>query len=254
MLFSIAFIGMLSVEAQVKRVTGTVTSSEDGSPIPGVSVVVKGTTLGTITNIDGNYQMEVPEDAQTLIFSFVGMRMVEKPIDGTTVDVVMEPDVIGVDEVMVVAYGTARKESFTGSASTVESDKLEKIQTSSISKALQGLSAGVQVTSGSGQPGTNATIRIRGISTFGNANPLIVLDGFPYDGNLNSIATEDIESMTILKDASATALYGSRAANGVIMITTKKGREGRAVLEVNARYGLSTRAVPEYDRVNVPQY
>lgn len=254
LLIGIAMVGVLMVEAQVKSISGTVTSSEDGAGIPGVSVVVKGTTIGTITNIDGYYQINVPEDAEMLVFSFVGMKTQELPIEGSVVDASLNPDVIGVDEVMVVAYGTAKKESFTGSASTVKSENLEKIQTSSISKALQGMSAGVTVTSGSGQPGANATIRIRGISTFGDASPLIVVDGFPFDGNINSITTDDIESMTILKDASATALYGSRAANGVIMITTKKGRQGTSNLEVKASYGFNSRAIQEYDRVNVPQY
>lgn len=255
MLLGIAMLGVLMVEAQVVNITGTVTSSDDGLPIPGVSVVVKGTTIGTVTNLDGVYNLNVPEeDGQVLVFSFVGMKTQEVPVSGSKVDAVLSPDVIGVDEVMVVAYGTAKKESFTGSASTVKSENLEKIQTSSISKALQGMSAGVTVTSGSGQPGANATIRIRGISTFGDADPLIVVDGFPFDGNLNSITTDDIESMTILKDASATALYGSRAANGVIMITTKKGRQGTSNLEVKASYGFNSRAIEEYDRVNVPQY
>jgi len=254
LLIGIAIFGVLMVEAQVKSISGIVTSSEDGTGIPGVSVIVKGTTIGTVTNIDGYYQINVPEDAEMLVFSFVGMKTQELPIEGSVVDATLNPDVIGVDEVMVVAYGTAKKESFTGSASTVKSENLEKIQTSSITKALQGMSAGVTVTSGSGQPGANATIRIRGISTFGDADPLIVVDGFPFDGNINSITTEDIESMTILKDASATALYGSRAANGVIMITTKKGRQGTSNFEVKASYGFNSRAIEEYDRVNVPQY
>ncbi len=253
-LLAMAFISMQVVNAQVRRINGTVTSSADGSTIPGVSVVVKGTSIGTITNLDGSYQLDVPQDATTITFSFVGMRTLDMPITGNTVNAILDADIIGVDEVLVVAYGTVRKESFTGSASTVSSEKLEKLQTSSISKALQGMAAGVQVTSGLGQPGENAAIRIRGISTFGDASPLIVVDGFPYQGNLNTIPTNDIGSMTILKDASATALYGSRAANGVIIITTKKGAEGTSKLEVKANYGLSDRAFPDYERVNVPQW
>ncbi|NQU87964.1 MAG: TonB-dependent receptor [Mariniphaga sp.] len=254
LLFGIAMFAMQVVNAQVSRVTGTVTSADDGSTIPGVSIVVKGTTIGTITSLDGTYSIDVPEDAANLEFSFVGMKTVIAPISGSVIDANMEADVIGVDEVMVVAYGTAKKESFTGSASVVKSDQLEKIQTSSITKALQGLSAGVQVTSGSGQPGENATIRIRGIGSFQNNDPLIVVDGFPYDGNLNSISTEDVESITVLKDAAATALYGSRASSGVIIITTKKGQKGTSNLQVRATFGITDRAIPEYDRVNVPQY
>jgi hypothetical protein len=175
MLLSIAFVGMLTVEAQVKRVTGTITSAEDGNGIPGVSVVVKGTTLGTITNIDGEYQIDVPNDAETLIFSFVGMRTVERAIVGSVINVQMETESIGVDEVMVVAYGTTRKSSFTGSASTIKGEKLAQIQSSNISKSLEGNIAGVQIATNSGQPGDAASIIVRGIGSISAGSNRLLL-------------------------------------------------------------------------------
>ncbi len=242
------------VEAQVRNISGVVTSLDDGSVVSGVSVVVKGTTIGTITNIEGRYSLNIPEDAGTLVFSFVGMITQELSISGLTLNVVLSPKAFDLDEVIAVAYGKVSKESFTGSASVIKSDDLEKLHISSISKAIQGMAAGVMVANSSGQPGTNADIRIRGINTFGNAEPLIVVDGFPFEGNINSITTNDVEFMTILKDASATALYGSRAANGVIMITTKKGRQGATLFEVNASFGINSRAIEEYDRLGVAEY
>ena len=157
--------GITLVQAQTVRITGTVTSSEDGMPMPGVSVVVMGTTIGATTNADGKYELAVPASAQTLTFSFVGYETQDVAVAGRSViDVVMKPESKQIEEVVVVApYGTFKKESFTGSASTVKTEKLKEIQTSNITKALEGLSSGIQVTSGLGQPGTTATIRIRGI-------------------------------------------------------------------------------------------
>jgi TonB-linked SusC/RagA family outer membrane protein len=248
MLLSIAFFGMLTVEAQVKRVTGTVVSAEDGSGIPGVSVVVKGTTLGTITNIDGEYQIDVPNDAETLLFSFVGMRTEELTIDGSVINVQMEAEMVGVDEVMVVAYGTTKKSSFTGSASTLKGEKLAQIQSSNISKSLEGNIAGVQIATNSGQPGDAASIIVRGLGSISASRaPLIVMDGVPYEGSLNSISPQDIETLTVLKDAAANSMYGARGSNGVILITTKKGEAGRTRVDFDAKYGMNTRAVPTYD-------
>ncbi|MGM0621626.1 MAG: SusC/RagA family TonB-linked outer membrane protein [Bacteroidota bacterium] len=254
MLFSIAFAGLQVINAQPRRISGSVTNSEDNTPIPGVSVVVKGTTLGTITDTDGEYVLTVPGEARTLIFSFVGMQVMEVPIQQTTVDVVMEPDVIGVDEVMVVAYGTATKESFTGSASKVEGEKLAGKNTSEITKALAGEVAGVQVINSSGQPGTTASLRIRG---FGSVNasrePLYIVDGIPFNGNLASIDPADIESTTVLKDASATAIYGARGANGVVVIATKKGEKNKQVIDVDLNYGINLRLIPLYNVIDSPE-
>ncbi|MBW6537337.1 MAG: SusC/RagA family TonB-linked outer membrane protein [Mariniphaga sp.] len=249
-----AWFNIIIVNAQVVRISGVVTDSEQGNPISGVSVVVKGSTLGTVTNQDGYYQLNLSENAQTLVFSFIGMKTQEFPVEGSVLNVVLEPDVVGVDEVVVVAYGTSLKEQFTGSVSSVDDVQLERFQTADFTKALQGLSSGVLTTSGNGQPGEEAEIRIRGFSSFGDASPLIVLDGFPYDGNLSSVPLSEIASISILKDASATALYGSRAASGVIIITTKSGLPGTSELNLRVRYGISNRAVPDYNRVTVPEY
>ena len=230
-MFGILIAGMQLVSAQVKSISGTVTSAEDGTGIPGVSVVVKGTTIGTVTNIDGNYQLEVPADAKTMVFSFVGMKTAEVPISGTEVNAELEADFIGVDEVMVVAYGEATKETFTGSATEIKSDELEKRMVSNVSNALSGIAAGVQSASSSGQPGSSASIRIRGMGSMSASSaPLYVVDGVPYDGDISAISSQDIASITILKDAASNALYGARGANGVILITTKKGRTGKAVI------------------------
>lgn len=254
LVLSLFWLNLGIVYAQVHKVSGEVTSVEKGAPVAGVSVVVKGTTVGTVTNQEGFYQLYLPENAKSLVFSYIGMKTVEVTVSGSTLNVALKPDVVGVDEVVIVAYGSMPKERFTGSVSTVRSNELEQFQTAGFSKALQGLSAGVLTTNGNGQPGEEAEIRIRGFNTFGDAGPLVVLDGFPYDGNLSSIPLSEIESLTILKDASATALYGSRAANGVIIVTTKAGLPGTSELRLQLRYGISDRAIPEYERVSVPEY
>jgi TonB-linked SusC/RagA family outer membrane protein len=251
----VLFTGISTVIAQTKQISGKVTSAEDGSPIPGVSVSVKGTTTGTITNADGVFFLTVPEN-QVLSFSFVGMKTVEVPVtESNTYDVVLYSDIIGVGEVMVVAYGTAKKESFTGSAEVINNAALEKRPVSNISKAIEGQVAGVQATSGSGQPGEGANIVIRGFGSINSSNnPLYVVDGIPFDGDLNSINPGDIESMTILKDASAGALYGSRGANGVVVITTKKGKDEKLTVEFKASYGLSKRAIKPYKTLSTADF
>ena len=249
------FVGLITLFAQTRQITGTVTSALDRAPIPGATVMVKGTTVGTVTNVDGKYTLTVPEVNETIVFSFVGMKTKEVEITGTVVDVVLESDVIGVDEVMVVAYGTAKKESFTGSASVVGNEQLEKRQVANISKAIEGQVAGVQTTSGSGQPGEGASVIIRGFGSINSENtPLYVVDGVPFDGELNAINPGDIESMTILKDASAGALYGSRGANGVVLITTKKGKAQKLSVEVKASYGMASRAIKPYETLGTADF
>jgi len=244
------------VMAQTVQISGTVTAQEDGSPIPGANVTVKGATIGTITGPDGRYQISVPASATTLVYSFIGMVEQELQIGGrTTIDVALETDVVSVDEVVVIAYGTSTRASYTGSADVVKADQIAKIQTASAAKALEGVAAGVQVTGGIGQPGSSANIRIRGIgSVNASSSPLYVVDGAPFDGNLNSINTNDIESISVLKDATSAALYGARGANGVIIITTKKGVPGRSNINFKATIGAVSRAIPEYDRVGVKEY
>ena len=187
--------------------------------------------------------------AKTLQVSFVGMQTQEVTIK-PSVRIVLVPDAQVLDEVMVVAYGTAKKSSFTGSAATIKSEKIAARQTSNVTNALTGQVAGVQTTSNTGQPGKDATIRIRGIGSISASNkPLYVVDGVPYDGEISAISTSDIESMTVLKDAASNALYGARGANGVILITTKKGKSGDARVNFDAKWGVNKRGIPSYDRV-----
>ena len=242
------------VNAQVKRISGVVTSADNNFPVSGASVLVRGTTLGTVTNHNGFYQLNLPDDAQSIVFSFIGMKTLEVSVNDSILNVSMETDHVGVDEIVVVAYGTAVKDNYTGSLSSIDDVQFRRFRTTGFTKALQGLASGVITTSGSGQPGEDAEIRIRGFSTFGDASPLVVLDGFPYDGNLSAIPLADMASVSILKDAPATALYGSRAASGVIIITTKSGQTGTSRLNLSANFGLSNRAIPDYDRVSVPEY
>lgn len=256
MIFVLALTTTALSLGQTVQISGTVTSGDDGTTIPGVTIFVKGTTVGTASDDEGHYVLNVPENSQTLVFSFVGFKTQEVPIEGKKkIDVVMETDLLQVDEVLVVAYGTTKKEAFTGSASSVKVDKLAEVQVSNVTKALEGLSSGIQVISGSGQPGTTTSVRIRGIGSINASTaPLYVVDGFPFDGDLNSIPQNDIATCVVLKDASATALYGSRAANGVIVITTKKGRTNENKLNFTASLGMNVRGIPEYDRVSVPEY
>ncbi|MCK5137690.1 MAG: TonB-dependent receptor [Bacteroidales bacterium] len=253
-----AFFVLLSaaLQAQGVLITGTVTGADDGSPLPGVSVVVQGTTIGTVTDFEGKYSITVPEASNLLVYSFVGMRTAAVSIDGRSViDVILEIDAVGIDEVMVVAYGTAKKSSFTGSAENIGSDKIENIQATSISKLLEGATAGIQTTSSSGQPGSDANIRIRGVGSINaSSSPLYVVDGVPYKGNLNSINTDDIASITVLKDAAAAALYGSRGANGVIVVTTKRGSSSKMTVQLKVRNAWTSRAMKEYPRLNEQEY
>ena len=255
-LFSLLLLAGSFAMAQTVVITGTVTSEEDGAEITGVNVSVKGTTIGAITGTDGKYRLTVPQNATTLVFSFVGMADKEELINGrTTIDVSMISELVSVDEVVVIAYGTSTRASYTGSADMVKADQIVKIQTASPVKALEGVAAGVQVTGGIGQPGSSANIRIRGIgSVNASSSPLYIVDGAPFDGNLNSINTNDIESISVLKDATSAALYGARGANGVIIITTKKGIPGQSTINFKATVGQVSRAIPEYDRVSVKDY
>ena len=254
LLMTCLFIGIGLVNAQVSKVTGTVTSHEDGLPVVGASVLVKGTTVGTVTDIDGNFTItNVPSSAGTLVVSFIGMKTQEvavKPI----VNVVLHSDAEILDEVVVTAYGTSTKGSFTGSAAVMKADKIEKRLVSNVSNALAGSVAGVQILSDNGQPGESAKVRIRGVGSINaGTDPLYVVDGVPYDGDLSSISSSDIESMTVLKDAASTALYGARGANGIIMITTKKGKSGKARVNFDAKWGVNSRAIKNYDVLTSPK-
>jgi TonB-linked SusC/RagA family outer membrane protein len=242
--------------SQNRTITGKVTNAEDGTPLPGASVVLKGTTNGTITSTDGTYTLSVPNDAQTLQFLYIGMVTQEIPIAGlSTINAALYQSIVGIDEVVVVAYGTTKKTSFTGSVDVLKSDKIEKRTVSSVTKAIEGTVAGVQTTSGGGQPGDGVAIRIRGFGSINASSaPLYVVDGVAYDGNINAINPNDIESVSVLKDASASSLYGARAANGVIIISTKKGTKGETKVSLKANYGISSRAYPRYETLNASEY
>jgi len=244
------------LQAQV-QITGTVTSSADGLPVPGVSIVVQDMeNVGTATSFEGTYSLMVPSNAENLVFSAIGMQEVVVPINNRSViDVIMDEDILEMDEVIVVAYGTSKKESFTGSAKMVDNEILENRTVASATKALEGVVPGVQTTSGGGQPGSDLNIRIRGFGSINASNnPLYVVDGIPYDGNINSINPNDIESMSVLKDASASALYGARGANGVVIITTKKGTEGEPEVNFKVTFGNSSQAVENYETVDERDY
>ena len=254
LLFSALVLCIGVVFGQGKTVSGRVID-ENNEPAIGASIQVKGAeTVGTISDFDGNFTITLPAGKTHLIVSYVGYTTVEQEAkDGMVVRLSTDAEVL--DEVMVVAYGTSTKKAFGGSATAVKAETLEKKNPTDVSKALAGEVAGVQVVSTSGQPGTSATVRIRGIGSINASTaPLYVVDGIPFDGDISSIDPNDIATMTVLKDATATALYGSRGANGVILYTTKKGTSGESGrIEVDVKYGANMRLLPMYDFINDPQ-
>ena len=254
-LFFIALTLLFTTEAFAQNitVTGFVKDSSNELGVPFASIMVKGTMTGTTTDIDGLYSISVPANA-TLIFSSIGYKDVEVPVAGQTKhDVVMHPDTEMLEETIVVAFGTATKESFTGSATVVKSEDIAKTQSSDVTRALEGVVAGVQMTTASGTLGSSPSIMVRGISSMSAGTaPLYVVDGIPYSGDMNNLNPADIESMTVLKDAASNALYGARGANGVIMITTKKAKRGDATINVEAKWGINTKALKDYDVITDP--
>lgn len=245
----------ITMYAQEVTVQGKVMTQ--GEEMPGVTIMVKGNSgQGTITSVDGSYSLKT-DAKSTLVFSYIGYETVEVPVKGrATINVELKESSMTIDEVVItVPYGTAKKSTFTGSAGVIDKKLIASSQVSSVTKALQGTVAGLQSFSTSGQPGEDANIYIRGIgSANASTTPLYVVDGVPYDGALSSISSQDIASMTVLKDAAAATLYGSRAANGVVMITTKQGSESAPVIELSAKYGFSSRAVSDYDQLSTNDY
>ncbi|MGM0475099.1 MAG: SusC/RagA family TonB-linked outer membrane protein, partial [Bacteroidota bacterium] len=235
------------------EITGTVTSEEDGSPLPGVAVVVRGTTIGTITDADGNYSIEVPTTEATLMFTFVGMQTLEVPVGNQrTIDVELEQDVFGLDEVVVTGYATQVRANLTGAISTVASDQLEATPSTTLMKRMQGTVTGVTIQNDH-HPGGDSRILVRGLGTINDNSPLFVVDGVPTSGIWNSINPNDVESITVLKDAASQAIYGARGANGVILVTTKRGTRARPEVRFSARIGNS-RATNYYDLLNTEEY
>lgn len=250
-------LGMSMAFAQTRTVTGTVTSAEDGQPVVGASVFVKGATnVGVVTDLDGKFVLNgVPTSATTLVVSSIGMITKEVPV-AAVVNVVLDADSEVLEEAVVtIAYGAAKKSTLTGAISQVNSESIQTRPASNVATVLEGSVSGVQVNSTYGAPGDDPSIRIRGFGTInGDASPLYVLDGVPFSGNVSDLNPADIESITVLKDAASAALYGNRASNGVILITSKKGSQGKLNMSIDVRQGTYSRGIPEYNRVNAKQW
>lgn len=246
--------GLAQQGAEIK-VTGMVTDASNGEAIPSVNITIKGTTRGTITDVEGNYFIEVPGNS-TLIYTFIGYKQKEVVVGNrTTINVALESDLLQLDEMVVIGYGVQKKRNLTGSIASVSSSSIEDTPVKDVLSALQGRASGVQIVSNSGAPGAGITVRVRGMSSLNSGNePLYVIDGVAIESNslsslngydqhglnpLGDINPGDIESMEVLKDAASTAIYGSRAANGVILITTKRGKGGKAKVSASTFFGIS---------------
>ena len=242
-------------DLQQKIVRGVI-NDENGNPVPGVTVMVKGTTVGTTTDLNGNYILEGVPPQSTLVVSFIGFKSQEIPVgDKAQINIVLEQELTALNEVVVVGYGTQRREAVTGSVSSIGGDVLRDIPSSNLTQSIQGRLAGVELSQTSTRPGATLQIRIRGTRSLTASNdPLVVLDGIPFVGSINEINNNDIKSIDILKDASATAIYGSRGANGVVLITTNKGQTGqKAKITYNGRQGVNT-IFSKFPMMNGPEF
>lgn len=238
--------------SQGRVVTGSVTD-ENNAPLPGVNVFIKGTASGSVTDVNGNFTVSIASSDAVLVLSFIGYMTKEVPVGSqTNISVVLQPDVIALSEVVVTGYGSQSKRDITGAVATVSSDQLLSIPSTNLGQAMQGRVAGVNVGS-ENSPGGNVMVRIRGFGTINDNSPLYVIDGMPTKGNLNTINLNDIESMQILKDASAASIYGSRAGNGVVIITTKRGKSGKPKFTYDSYYGNQT-PIKFLDLLNTQQY
>lgn len=249
-LFMAASVCAATALAAGRTVTGTVVSEADNEPLIGATVLPLplGSGGGTSTDIDGNFTLSVPEKCHEIQVSFIGMQTRNVHITDGKMLIGLPQQENRLDEVMVVAYGTSRRGEFTGSASVVKADQIADALVTSVTSVLQGKVSGVQTLSSDGRPGSAPSVLIRGVGSINaSQNPLYVVDGVPFDGTVSDLAASEIESMTVLKDAASTALYGARGANGVILITTKRGAEGAAKITFDARWGANRRAVPNYD-------
>ena len=251
-LFSVLF-ALLAVAAYAQNisVSGTVRDPE-GEPLPGAGVLVEGTTLGVATDLDGRFTLTVPSQG-VLVVTSLGYKEMRVPVAGKSVhNIVLTPDSNLLDETIVVAYGTASRQSLTGAVAAVDTKTIEKTISSSVTAALEGAAPGVQVNNTYGEPGNDPTIRIRGFGSVNGSNsPLYVVDGYPFQGNISDINSNDIESMTVLKDATSAALYGNRASNGVILITTKSAKNAsKPTVTFSTNHGVYTRGIKEYDRLD----
>ena len=250
----IAALMFSAAYAQNISVSGNVTDASTGEPVPYVSIHLEGSMTGTNSDNEGHYSISAPHDG-TLVFSSIGYKTTKVAIASSgIIDVVLHPDSEYLDETIVVAYGTATRSSFTGSASMVGAEAIEARTVTNVTSALAGTAPGVQVISSSGDPASSgATIRIRGIGSMSASNaPLYIVDGMPYDGAISEINPNDVESMSVLKDAAASAIYGARGANGVVLITTKRARGQDAVIKFDAKWGSNSRLIPQYDVISDP--
>lgn len=243
----------LSASAQSRTVSGIVLGAQDNEPLIGATVIGVGSEVGTVTDTDGRFTLSLPDKVKNIKVSYVGMHTKELPISSGEMTIVLDNANV-LDEVIAVAYGSAKRSAFTGSAAVLDASQIEAVQVTNPLDALKGRVAGVQMNTASGQPGDHETkILIRGISSINaGTEPLIVLDGTPYAGDINNISSQDIETMTVLKDAASNALYGARGANGVILITTKKGKAGEARVTLDAKWGSNSRATRDYDMITSP--
>ncbi len=246
----------LNAGASQVQISGRVTDNAGGG-VPGVNVLLKGTTIGTTTDPEGKYALTIPDANAngTLVFSYIGYITEETAINGrTVVDVSLVPDIKSLSEVVVIGYGTQQKKEVTGSVASIAAEKIENLPVTGVDQALTGQLAGVQVQQTTGAPGGNINVRIRGSGSIGAGNePLYVVDGFPGVTNLNAINPNDIESIEVLKDASAAAIYGSRGANGVVIITTKRGKSGQTKFNVDAYTGLQ-QVINKVELMNATEY
>ena len=249
MLLGCFFLFLGSAIAQT-NVSGIVTSSDDGEPVVGAAVRVEGTNTGTVTDVDGHFQLNAPAGAK-LTISYLGMKP-QTVKAGGSMKVVLQNDDRTLDDVVVVAYGTAKRQSITGAVTAIDAKDIEKHVTTNALEALEGSAPGIQVNSTYGEPGAEPQIRIRGIGTINGSNdPLYVVDGTIYNGNISDINPNDIASMSVLKDAASAALYGNRAAAGVVIITTKSGRAaGKSSVNLTVNQGWYRRGSPEYRRLS----
>lgn len=244
------FVGMVMAQTTA---SGVVVFLEDNEPIIGATVKVVGSNKGTVTDADGRFSIAVPGKDAQIEFSYIGM--ISKTMKAAkNMHVVLASETSSLDEVMVVAFGTQKKSSFTGSAAVMDSKELDKKITTNVADALVGTVAGLQIRGGSGAPGAGqGKINIRGIaSLYAETDPLIIVDGAPYSGSLSNIPQNDIESITVLKDAASAALYGARGAAGVIIVTTKRGKTADANITVDMRMGANTRAIQDYETITNP--
>ena len=255
-LFFVSLFLFVGTALAQTKVTGTVLSQEDGQPIIGAAVKVVGTTTGALTDVNGRFSVSLPQGKDMVEITYLGFEgKTLKAKNGMRV--FLKTDAAALDEVVVVAYGTAKKQSITGAVSTIDEKAIEKRIASNVTSALEGAAPGVQVNNTYGEPGAEPTIRIRGIGSLNGSNkPLYVVDGIIYNGNIADLNPDDIKSMSVLKDAASAALYGNRASAGVVIITTKNGvaHEGNSSIDLKINQGFYNRGIKEYDRLGVNDY